>query len=142
MAATLSSTACPLAGDSTKVPLAAMLLPVVTCLSVSSGTAPASTTSCMLLKREPSFNSINVTSLESRRERTQPRKVVSLPTARPKACLMDACVGFIIWKYRITAEDVNSGGGSIKRLTGTDGGRLARKPLRKDGRPLCGQTIT
>src|SRR3990172_11845215 len=113
MAATLSSTACPLAGDSTRTPDAAMLLPVVTCLSVSSGTAPASTTSCMLLKREPSFNSMKVMPLESRRERTQPRKVISLLTARPKACLMDACVGFIIWKYRITAQDVNSCGGSV-----------------------------
>ncbi len=33
-----------------------------------------STTSCMLLKREPSLSSMNVMPLESRRERTQPRR--------------------------------------------------------------------
>ena len=77
---TFNSTACPFAGDSTSAPDAAMLLPVVTCLSVSSGTIPLSTTNCMLLNREPSFNSIKVTPLESRRERTQPRNVTSVPT--------------------------------------------------------------
>ena len=66
-----------------------MLLPVVTCFSVSSGTTPASTTSCMLLKRDPSFSSMKVTPLESRRERTQPRNVISVPTARLKACLTE-----------------------------------------------------
>ena len=64
-----------------------MLLPVVICLSISSAIAPASTTSCMLLKREPSLSSMNVMPLESRRERTQPRKVISLPTDKLK-CLL------------------------------------------------------
>ena len=61
-----------------------MLLPVVICLSVSSAIAPASTTSCMLLKREPSLSSMNVMPLESRRERTQPRRMISLPTDKTK----------------------------------------------------------
>ena len=43
----------------------------------------------MLLNREPSFNSMKVTPLESRRERTQPRRVTSLPTGRLKACLTE-----------------------------------------------------
>ncbi len=78
-----------------------MLLPVVICLSVSSAIAPASTTSCMLLKREPSFNSMNVMPLESRRERTQPRKVISLPTARLSACFTETNCPVICAKYRI-----------------------------------------
>src|SRR5215475_2885200 len=89
MSPTLSSTACPFAGDSTSFPDAARLLPVVTCLSVSSGTTLASTTSCMLLNRERSFNSMKVTPLESRRERTQPRNVTSVPTGSEYACLTE-----------------------------------------------------
>jgi hypothetical protein len=64
-----------------------MLLPVVTCFRISSGTTPLSTTTCMLLKREPSFNSMKVMPFESRRERTQPRSVIEAPTGRVKACL-------------------------------------------------------
>ena len=41
----------------------------------------------MLLKREPSLSSMNVMPLESRRERTQPRKVISLPTDKTKRLL-------------------------------------------------------
>ena len=80
------------AGDSTSTPVAAMLLPVVTCFKISSGTMPASTTPCMLLKREPSFSSMKVMPFESRRERTQPRSVSEVPTGRVKACLtLTAC---------------------------------------------------
>src|SRR5690348_10810330 len=84
-----------------------MLLPVVTCFSVSSLIAPASTTSCMLLKREPSFNSMNVTPLESRRERTQPRRTISHPTARFSACLTEENCALILSQYRLTTHNVN-----------------------------------
>ena len=107
--ATFNSTACPLAGDSTSMPVAARLLPVVICLRVSSGIAPASTTSCMLLKREPSFSSMKVIPLESRRERTQPRRVISLPTDRLKACLTETKRDAICAKYRKSARNVNRG---------------------------------
>ena len=78
-----------------------MLLPVVICLSISSAIAPASTTSCMLLKREPSLSSMNVMPLESRRERTQPRKVISLPTDKLNACFTETNCPAICAKYRI-----------------------------------------
>ena len=61
---------------------------------------PASTTSCMLLKREPSLSSMNVMPLESRRERTQPRRVISLPTDKLKACLTETNRDAICAKYR------------------------------------------
>src|SRR5690242_18755403 len=91
-----------------------MLLPVVTCFSVSSLIAPASTTSCMLLKREPSFSSMNVTPLESRRERTQPRRMISLPTDALKACLTERNSP-ILPQYRFIADNVNRGGGAFSR---------------------------
>ena len=78
-----------------------MLLPVVICLSISSAIAPASTTSCMLLKREPSLSSMNVMPLESRRDRTQPRNVISLPTDNLNACLTETNCPAICAKYRI-----------------------------------------
>ena len=53
------STAWPLPSDSTSLPSTAMQAPVVTFWSRSSGKAVLSTTTCMLLMQEPSFNAMN-----------------------------------------------------------------------------------
>jgi hypothetical protein len=122
------------AGDSSNTAVAAKLLPVVICLSVSSGMIPASTTNCMLLKREPSFNSMNVIPLESRRERTQPRRVISLPTAKLNACLTETNCDAICAKYRNFWRAVNRqmlyfrNRGEVFDTGQGDGGDVIRAP--------------
>src|SRR6476660_6177390 len=108
-----------------------MLLPVVTCLIKSSLIAPASTTSCMLLKREPSFNSMKVTPLESRRDRTQPRNAISLPTGDLNACLTEEN-GAVIWsQYRLTTYNVN---GSLRYACRSSTSIYELQPLADDVR--------
>jgi hypothetical protein len=50
---------------------------------------------------------MNVMPLESRRERTQPRRVMSLPTGELKACLTEVNCPGIQRKYRLTPDNVN-----------------------------------
>ncbi len=79
----VTSTACPLAGDAISVPSAFMEAPVVifltafsiVALSVSAEEVLRSKVSCMDAKQEPSFTWINTRFLESRMVRTQPHTV-------------------------------------------------------------------
>ena len=52
---------------------------------------------------------MNVMSFESRRERTHPRKVISLPTGKSNACLTEMNRDAISAKYRINYRGVNYG---------------------------------